>query len=105
MSAAAPTLSASGRASAAFMRIDESHPGVERVHADPPVFRVAGFLSPDECARVLAAGLPGLARSIVVDGAAGKSPAPSRTSESACAAASAAVVALGLAREKRVVRL
>ena len=59
-----------------------THPALVRVSDDPPVFEVPGFLSPEECEHVRKSGEPGLARSIVVDGAAGKSPAPSRTSES-----------------------
>ena len=55
---------------------------VERASAMPPVFTVRGFLSPDECALLIESGRANLRRSIVVDGKAGKSPAPSRTSES-----------------------
>jgi len=52
------------------------------VSSAPPIFTVDGFLSPAECSALMAAGSAGLKRSIVVDGAAGKSAAPSRTSES-----------------------
>ena len=78
--AGAKYLAEDARGSAAWQPV--THPAMVRVCADPPVFEVPGFLSPDECERVRAAGEPGLARSIVVDGAAGKAPAPSRTSES-----------------------
>lgn len=48
-----------------------------------PLLRLqANFLSAEECAALMEAGRPGLHRSIVVDGVAGKSPAPSRTSTS-----------------------
>jgi hypothetical protein len=53
-----------------------------QVCADPPIYEVADFLSPEEIDVILAAGVPGLKRSIVVDAAAGKSPASSRTSQS-----------------------
>jgi len=53
-----------------------------QVCADPPIFEIADFLSPEEIDVILAAGVPGLKRSIVVDAAAGKSPASSRTSQS-----------------------
>jgi hypothetical protein len=57
-------------------------PGLAQLSRDPPVFMVPNFLTPEECTSLAAAGLPGLHRSIVVDGVAGKAPAPSRTSES-----------------------
>jgi hypothetical protein len=43
---------------------------------------VDNFLSKEEIDKLVQAGLPGLKRSIVVDAKDGKSPAPSRTSES-----------------------
>jgi len=78
----APSVKDGERASAEFVRINEAYPGVTRVHVDPPIYEVRDFVSAEEIERLLAAGLPGLKRSIVVDAAAGKSAAPSRTSES-----------------------
>jgi hypothetical protein len=69
------------RATAAWLPI-AAVPGLTLLSRDPPVYLVPNFLSPEECASLAAAGLPGLHRSIVVDGVAGKAPAPSRTSES-----------------------
>ena len=48
----------------------------------PPLYAVDGFLTPAECDALIESGRRGLKRSIVVDGTAGKSSAPSRTSES-----------------------
>ena len=82
LSAAAPTLADGERSRASWQPVDASFPGLSRVCADPPVYEIEGFLTPAEVETVLAAGVPGLRRSIVVDGTAGKSAAPSRTSES-----------------------
>lgn len=81
-SPSAPTLADGARASATWQPLNAGYPGVSRVSVDPPVYEVVDFLSPAEVEAVLAAGVPGLRRSIVVDGTAGKSAAPSRTSES-----------------------
>ena len=78
----APTLDAEDRRTASFLSPHPATPGLSRVHADPPIWSVPSFLSEAECALLLEAGRPGLHRSIVVDPAAGKAPAPSRTSSS-----------------------
>ena len=57
-------------------------PNIIRVTQDPPIYVVPNFLNEVECTGLAAAAQPNLHRSIVVDGVAGKSPAPSRTSES-----------------------
>ena len=56
--------------------------GLERVHEMPPIYLVHDFLSAEECDELKRVGGPGLKRSIVVDGKAGKTSAPTRTSES-----------------------
>lgn len=78
----APTVADHERGSISFISINEAFPGVRRVSRDPPIYEVPNFLSDAEIAAIMTTGVPGLARSIVVDAAAGKSAAPSRTSES-----------------------
>lgn len=70
------------RLTAQWLQIDATFPGTRQISNDPPVFVVDNFLTREECALLIQGGAPGLGRSIVVDGQAGKSPAPSRTSES-----------------------
>lgn len=75
-------ISDAARHLATWQPIALGYPGLQRVSADPPLYAVPGFLTPAECDALIAAAAPGLHRSIVVDGAAGQAPAPSRTSES-----------------------
>lgn len=82
MTSQALVLKDEDRASASFLQINLAYPKLKQVSRDPPIFEVPDFLTKEECDALVAAGLPGLKRSIVVDAAAGKSAAPSRTSES-----------------------
>lgn len=59
-----------------------SYPGLKLVHSTPPMYEIESFLSAEECDRLKALAAPGLKESIVVDGVAGKTAAPSRTSKS-----------------------
>ena len=77
-----PLIVGEDRTAARWLQLNRAWPGLLQACADPPVFVAPAFLSAAECDALIAAGAPGLARSIVVDGEAGKSPAPSRTSES-----------------------
>jgi len=67
---------------AVYTPINLEFPGLERLNQYPPVYIVNNFLTNEECDLLITTATPGLKRSIVVDGKAGKSPAPSRTSES-----------------------
>ena len=69
------------RAAARWLQLNPAIPAT-RLCADPPIYAVENFLTPEECQLLISAGAPGLSRSIVVDAKDGKSPAPSRTSES-----------------------
>ena len=68
--------------SATYTPVNLDFPGLERLNQYPPVYIVHDFLTNEECEILITEATPGLKRSIVVDGKAGKSPAPSRTSES-----------------------
>jgi prolyl 4-hydroxylase len=81
----APTITDADRHTAAFQPLLPTFPGLRLATppgSSPPVFVVDNFLTPEECTSLMTAGASGLKRSIVVDGLAGKSAAPSRTSES-----------------------
>lgn len=70
------------RPTAQYVAVNPAYPGVRKANDVPPMYAVENFLSPEECALLIDSGRKGLKRSIVVDGQAGKSAAPSRTSES-----------------------
>jgi len=69
-------------AAARYQAVEGQFPGLARENDVPPIWSVRGFLSPAECEQLMEAARAQLKRSIVVDGRAGKSAAPSRTSES-----------------------